>query len=85
MKQYHCVVAAVRMFRLMLAALALGSFVNSAVAAPCDLKNNPPQSIQHDLTGSQVTSASYCELCGYGLLTTTISNPYQGADSTTSE
>ena len=85
MKQYHCVVAAVRMFRLMLAALVLGSFVNYALAAPRDLKNNPLPFIQHDLTGSQATSVSYCELCGYGLVTTTISNPYQGADSTTSE
>lgn len=64
MKQYRCVVAAVRMFKLMLAALALGSFVNHALAAPCDLKLNPPPSNQRDLTGNQATSVSCCELCG---------------------
>ena len=64
MKQYRCVVAAVRMFKLMLATLAFGSVVNYALAAPRDLKPNPPPSNRHDLTGSQATSVRCCELCG---------------------
>jgi uncharacterized repeat protein (TIGR01451 family)/fimbrial isopeptide formation D2 family protein len=44
-----------------------------ATAAPCDVKNNAPAFIAHDLT------ASYCELCGYGYVTIDIANPYAGA------
>lgn len=45
-----------------------------AWAAPCDVKNNPPAYISHDLT------ASYCELCNYGYVTVTVTNPYAGAN-----
>ena len=51
-------------------------------AAPCDTKNNAPAFIRHDLTTSQTTSVSYCELCGYGYVTVVITNPYAGADMT---
>ena len=54
--------------------------VVNALAAPCDLKNNPPPFIEHDINNNPATSASYCELCGYGYVTIVISNPYQGAD-----
>ena len=37
-----------------------------ASAAPCDVKNNTPPFIRHDLTDS------YCELCGYGYSTTIV-------------
>jgi len=80
MKQYSCVAVATHMFKLVVAAFALGSFVNHALAAPCDLTNNPPPFVKHDLTGSQASSVSYCELCGYGYVTITITNPYLGAD-----
>ncbi len=56
---------------------------NAALAAPCDIKNNAPPFIDHDLTANVVTSASYCELCGYGYVTTIISNPYSGATMST--
>jgi len=54
--------------------------VVDALAAPCDIKNNTPPFIEHDLTNNVNTSASYCELCGYGYVTIVITNPYQGAD-----
>jgi len=56
--------------------LAVLSAVQTASAAPCDLKNNPPAFVRHDLT------SSYCELCGYGYITIVVSNPYQGVDMT---
>jgi uncharacterized repeat protein (TIGR01451 family)/fimbrial isopeptide formation D2 family protein len=52
---------------------------SAAVGAPCDIKNNAPSFIDHDLTANVSTSTSYCELCGYGYITTIISNPYSGA------
>ena len=48
----------------------------AAPAAPCDIRNNAPPFIQHDLT------ASYCELCGYGYITILISNPLDQIDLT---
>ena len=54
--------------------------VVNAYAAPCDIKNNPPPFIQHDINNNPATSASYCELCGFGYVTIVISNPYEGAD-----
>ncbi len=56
--------------------LALLLAAEAASAAPCDVKNNPPPFIRHDLT------TSYCELCGYGYVTIIISNPYEGVDMT---
>jgi len=56
--------------------------VVNALAAPCDIKNNTPPFIEHDLTNNVNTSASYCELCGYGYVTIVITNPYEGADMT---
>ena len=56
--------------------LAVLSAVQTASAAPCDLKNNPPAFVRHDLT------SSYCELCGYGYITTVVSNSYEGVDMT---
>jgi uncharacterized repeat protein (TIGR01451 family)/fimbrial isopeptide formation D2 family protein len=52
----------------------------NALAAPCDIKNSTPPFIDHDLTNNAATSASYCELCGYGYVTIVITNPYEGAD-----
>jgi hypothetical protein len=52
------------------------SAAEAASAAPCDVKNNPPPFIRHDL------SASYCELRGYGYVTVAISSPYEGVDMT---
>ncbi|MGC1455992.1 MAG: hypothetical protein WA946_12475, partial [Nitrospirota bacterium] len=57
--------------------------VSAALAAPCDIKNNALPFIAHDLTANVGTSASYCELCGYGYVTTIISNPYSGATMST--
>ena len=57
---------------------------SAALGAPCDIKNNAPPFIAHNLSGN----ASYCELCGYGYVTDVISNPYSGAtmmDMTLSE
>jgi large repetitive protein len=67
-----------------LAAVAAVLFlaVSAAPAAPCDVKNNAPSFITHDLTANVSTSASYCELCGYGYVTIVISNPYSGAAMT---
>jgi len=56
--------------------------VSAAIGAPCDIKNNAPSFIAHDLTGNVATSASYCELCGYGYVTVVIANPYSGATMT---
>jgi uncharacterized repeat protein (TIGR01451 family) len=56
--------------------LSLLSTAGTASAAPCDLKNNPPAFVRHDLT------TSYCELCGYGYITIIVSNPYEGVDMT---
>ncbi|MBW1836981.1 MAG: hypothetical protein JRI99_08555, partial [Deltaproteobacteria bacterium] len=56
--------------------LALLLTAGAAAAAPCDVKNNTPPFIRHDLT------VSYCELCRYGYITIVISNPYEGADMT---
>ncbi len=41
------------------------------IAAPCDLKSNPPPFIDHDL------SVSFCELCSYGYVTIVVANPYR--------
>jgi large repetitive protein len=57
-------------------ALALILLAQAASAAPCDLKNNAPAFIRHDLT------ESFCELCSYGYITIIISNPYEGVDMT---
>ena len=54
--------------------------VVNALAAPCDIKNNTPPFIEHDLNNNAATSASYCELCGYGYVSIVITNPYDGAD-----
>jgi len=54
----------------------------TALAAPCDIKNSTPPFIDHDLNNNAATSASYCELCGYGYVTIVITNPYEGADMT---
>lgn len=54
MRQYNCLLAALRIFKLMMAALALGSFVNCAYAAPRDFKSNPSHFIQHKLAASQL-------------------------------
>ncbi len=59
-----------------LSAFAVLLSADAASALPCDLKNNPPPFIRHDLTNS------YCELCSYGYITVVISNPYEGADMT---
>jgi uncharacterized repeat protein (TIGR01451 family)/fimbrial isopeptide formation D2 family protein len=56
--------------------LALLLAAQAALAAPCDVKNNAPPIIRHDL------ASSYCELCTYGYVTIVISNPYEGADMT---
>ncbi|RJQ76458.1 MAG: DUF11 domain-containing protein [Desulfobacteraceae bacterium] len=48
----------------------------TASAAPCDIKNNSPDFISHDL------AESYCELCGYGYITIVIANPYEHVDMT---
>lgn len=80
MRQYNCVAAATRIFKLMMATLALSSLVNYALAATCDVKPSAPPIIQHNLTTSQAFRISYCELCGYGHVTIVITNPYVGAD-----
>ncbi|KJS32549.1 MAG: hypothetical protein VR64_06500 [Desulfatitalea sp. BRH_c12] len=59
------------------AALCLLILLMSAeavTAAPCDIKNNAPALIRHDL------SASYCELCSYGYVTIIVANPYERVD-----
>ncbi|PQP33379.1 hypothetical protein C6A37_13215, partial [Desulfobacteraceae bacterium SEEP-SAG9] len=56
--------------------LALFLAAGAASAAPCDVKNNTPPFIRHDLT------VSYCELCGTGYVTIVIANPYEGSDMT---
>ncbi len=61
--------AAFGMLGLLLAA-------ETASAAPCDVKNNAPPSIRHDLTDS------YCELCRYGYITIAVANPYDAAHMT---
>ena len=53
--------------------------VDVALSASCDVKNNAPPFISHDLTANISTSPSFCELCGYGYVTIIISNPYSGA------
>jgi uncharacterized repeat protein (TIGR01451 family)/fimbrial isopeptide formation D2 family protein len=50
----------------------------TAFAAPCDIKSNAPEFIDHDLGGN----ASYSELCGYGYVTIVVANPYAGATMT---
>ena len=50
--------------------------VSSAWPAPCDVQNNAPPFIRHDL------NVSYCELCSYGYITIIVANPYQGVDMT---
>ena len=50
------------------------AIVDTARAAPCDLKFGAPSFIRHDMT------VSYCELCGFGYVTLIITNPYEGAD-----
>lgn len=69
-----------RRMLLVLAGLFLAA--SSAWAAPCDIKNGAPAFIRHDLTASQTTSVSYCELCGYGYVTIIVTNPYDGAAMT---
>jgi hypothetical protein len=56
--------------------LALLLAAEVASAAPWDVKNNAPPFIRRDLT------ASSCELCGYGHIKITISNPYDRVDRT---
>jgi len=58
------------------AALLLLLAAAGASAAPCDIKNNAPPFIRHDLTDS------YCELCSFGYITIIISNPYERVDMT---
>ncbi len=50
----------------------------TAFAAPCDIKNNAPEFIDHDLTGN----SSYAELCGYSYVSVVVANPYSGAAMT---
>jgi hypothetical protein len=40
------------MFKLVSIVLAPGFFVNYALAAPCDIKIDPPSFIQRDLAGA---------------------------------
>jgi len=82
MKQNNCLAVTTGLFKLVVAVLVLIFPVAYALAAPCDLKNNPPPFIQHNLTASPTTSVSYCELCGYGYVTIIVSNPYVGANMT---
>jgi large repetitive protein len=65
-----------RLILVSLCALALLLPAAAAWAAPCDIKNNAPPLIWHDL------SASYCELCSYGYITVVVANPYEGVDMT---
>jgi hypothetical protein len=58
-------------------ALALLLPPEAALAATCDVKNNAPPFISHDLTNSN------CELCGYGYVTILIANPSQPGLATT--
>ena len=63
-----------RQIKLLALALVLSAGAGQAWAqAQCNLKNNAPALIQHDLT------ASYCELCGFGYVSVVVTNPYQGA------
>jgi hypothetical protein len=52
-------------------ALALLLPPETALAATCEVKNNAPPFISHDLTNSN------CELCGYGYVTIVIANSSQ--------
>ncbi len=56
------------------AALALLTSAQATFAAPCDIRPNAPSFVQHDLTNS------YCELCGYGYVSITVSNPLEDSD-----
>ena len=80
MKQNNRLAVITRLSKLVVAGLVLIFTLGDALAAPCDIKNNPPPFIQHNLTASPTTSVSYCELCGYGYVTIIVSNPYSGAD-----
>ena len=62
--------------RAALGALIILLSAQTAFADPCDIRNNAPDFIRHDLAGS------YCELCGYGLITIVIANPYEEVDLT---
>ena len=65
-----------RAVRLCLAVFAILLPLHGALAAPCDIKNNTPPFIEHDLANS------WCELCGYGYVRIVVSNPYSGASMT---
>lgn len=65
-----------------IAALILYLPFDAALALPCDIKNNAPPFIEHDLTANVSTSNSWCELCGYGYVTIVVANPYSGATMT---
>ena len=82
MKQRNCMAFTIKKLIKVMAALTLIFQGIYAVAAPCDIKNSPPPFIKHDLTTSQATSISYCELCGFGYVTIVITNPYQGVAMT---
>lgn len=82
MKQRICMAFTIKKLIKVMAALILVFPVANTIAAPCDIKNSPPPFIQHNLTNSQATSVSYCELCGFGYVTIVITNPYQGVDMT---
>lgn len=74
-----------RLLYQVVAAIVLILPVQILLAAPCDLKPSPAAFIRHDLTASPTTSVSYCELCGYGYVTTIISNPYVGTGADTTD
>lgn len=65
-----------------IATLILFLPLDAALALPCDIKNNAPPFIEHDLTANVSTSNSWCELCGYGYVTVIVANPYSGATMT---
>lgn len=71
-----------RVPRMLATAAGLLLAAATAWAAPCDIKTGAPAFIRHDLTASQTTSVSYCELCGYGYVTIIITNPYESAAMT---
>jgi hypothetical protein len=80
MKQNICSAITSRLFKLVVAAFVLLFPLDYALAADCELKNNPLPFIRHDLTGSPTTSVSFCELCSYGYEMIVITNPCQGVD-----
>lgn len=69
---------ALGVFALFLACLAPAQ----VMALACTLDNNPSPYIQNIVSNNAASSASYCELCGYGYVEYRISNPFQTADLT---